>query len=74
VPGTILWLRLKVVGAEAGPTGGIRIARASYIQRINTSGGVKPTTGCSEAAHVGARQLVPYETDYLFYRATNRVE
>jgi hypothetical protein len=69
-PGAIPWLLLKVVGADRGPAGGTRLTETVYIQRIRTSGGVAPTTGCSEATNVGAKALVPYKTDYLFYKKT----
>jgi hypothetical protein len=65
-PGAIPWLLLEVAGAKSGPTGGSLLARTTYIQRLNTSGGVAPGPTCSE---VGAIALVPYRTDYFFYRA-----
>jgi hypothetical protein len=68
-PGAVPWLLLRVVGSEAGPNGGRRLAEATYIQRVHTSGGVAPATGCSEAGNVGARAFVPYTTDYYFYKA-----
>jgi hypothetical protein len=61
----IPWLLLQVVGAADGPTGGDRMADTTFIQRINTTGGLKPTGPCVE----GAKALVPYTADYLFYRA-----
>ena len=67
-PGAIPWLLLEVVGAEPGPAGGTRLTETVYIQRIRTSGGVAPATGCDDQdPDVGARALVPYEADYLFY-------
>lgn len=36
---------------------------------LNTSGGVAPSTGCSQLANVGAKAFVPYKADYLFYTA-----
>jgi hypothetical protein len=69
-PGAIPWLLLEVVGADRGPTGGTRLTETSFIQRIRTSGGVAPATGCDEAPNVGAKALVPYKTDYLFYKPT----
>lgn len=69
-PGAIPWLLLEVVGADPGPAGGTRLTKTSYIQRIRTSGGVAPATGCDEALNVGARALVSYRTDYLFYKPT----
>jgi hypothetical protein len=68
--GAIPWLLLKVVGADRGPTGGTQLTETVYIQRIHTSGGVAPTTGCDEVPNVGAKALVPYKTDYLFYKKT----
>jgi hypothetical protein len=65
-PGAVAWLLLSVVGAEAGPTGGDRIAATSFIQRVNTAGGIAPVGGCPA---VGARAFVPYTADYVFYRA-----
>jgi hypothetical protein len=68
-PGAIPWLKLAVVGKSLGPDAGHRLAATTFIQRINTVGGVTPMTGCAEAANIGARKLVPYETDYYFYKA-----
>jgi hypothetical protein len=67
VPNAIPWLLLKVSSATPGPNGGT-LAQTTYIQRINTTGGVAPATGC-DAAHVGATTAVPYTADYYFYRA-----
>lgn len=71
-PDAIPWLLLEVVGADRGPTGGSRLTETTYLQRVHTSGGIKPTTGCAEAAHVGNRVLVPYAADYVFYKASRR--
>lgn len=71
--GAIPWLLLGVVGDDRGPDGdGSRLAPAAFIQRVNTAGGVAPAAGCSETSHVGAKALVPYTTDYYFYRARGR--
>ena len=69
-PGAIPWLLLEVVGAEPGPGGGTRLTETAFIQRIRTSGGLAPETGCDEAPDVGARAFVPYRADYLFYEPT----
>lgn len=61
----IPWLLLKVVGEANGPTGGDRLTRTTFIQRLNTTGGLKPTGTCTE----GDKALVPYTADYFFYRA-----
>ncbi len=66
--GNIPWLLLQRVGARRGPTGGGSLSQATWIQRINTSGGVAPSTGCSQPTDAGAIALVPYSTDYVFLR------
>ena len=66
-PGAIPWLLLRVVGAQAGPTGGQSLTRTSFIQRVNTTGGPAPSTGCAVASDIGKRTFVPYEAIYVFY-------
>ena len=68
-PGAIPWLRLTVVGDEPGPNGGDRLTAATYIHRVNTSGGIAPTMPCNELER---RALVTYEADYYFYRSSGR--
>ena len=45
-PDAIPWLLLEVVGSEYGPTGGHRLTETTYIQRVNTIGGLAPSSGC----------------------------
>jgi hypothetical protein len=61
---------LQVVGAQDGPTGGDKLLETTFIQRLNTSGGVAPLTGCTHSTDVGKMALVPYTADYFFYKAT----
>lgn len=67
-PGAIPWLLIEVVGAQAGPTGGDKLTRTTFIQRLNTVGGAAPSTGCSLSTEVGAKAFVPYTADYFFYK------
>jgi hypothetical protein len=67
-PGAIPWLKLQTAGVEEGPTGGTFLSQTSFIQRLNTSGGIAPATGCAQASQIGSIALVPYSTDYFFYR------
>jgi hypothetical protein len=67
--GSIPWLLLQVTGARPGPAGGSMLTQTTYIQRLNTSVGTAPTTGCSEAAQVGNTVYMWYTADYYFYRA-----
>ena len=72
-PNAIPWLLLQSVGGATGPTGGAMLSRTTYVQRLNTAGGIAPATGCSASTDVvGAIALVPYTTDYFFYRASRR--
>ena len=67
-PGAIPWLLLRVVGSQAGPTGGTALSDTLYIQRVNTNGGVAPAAGCKSAQDIGKKALVAYTTDYVFYK------
>ena len=68
-PDAIPWLRLPVAGAQDGPTGGDRLTATTFIQRLNTSGGVAPPSmDCDSSTDVGARAFVPYTADYFFYK------
>lgn len=64
-PTAIPWLLLKVVGKAVGPTGGDKMTVTTYIQRVNTTGGLIPTRECAP----GDRALVPYTANYYFYKA-----
>ena len=61
-PTAIPWLLLQAKTTE-GP--GI-FARTTYIQRVNTTGGIAPATAGSS---VGQQARVPYTAEYYFYRA-----
>jgi len=63
-PTAIPWLLLKTVSTD-GP--GI-MNLVTYIQRVNTKGGLTPT---APGASTGAIADVPYTTEYYFYRAKN---
>ncbi|MCE9641546.1 MAG: DUF3455 domain-containing protein [Betaproteobacteria bacterium] len=39
----------------------------TYIQRLNTMGGVAPAAPCAKA-NAGAKQQVKYQADYVFYK------
>ena len=45
--GAIPWLKLQVVGTEKGPTHGRTMMGTTFIQRLNTTGGAAPATGCA---------------------------
>lgn len=60
----IPWLLLQTVSND-GP--GI-FSSVSYVQRVNTSGGLAPTT---PGSYIGAEMKVPYTAEYYFYRPEN---
>lgn len=61
-PTAIPWLLLQMVSTQ-GP--GI-FDRVTYIQRVNTAGGLPPT---GPGPFIGAEEEVPYTAEYYFYRA-----
>ena len=64
----VAWLRLEVVGARVGPNGGDTLSHSTFVQRVNTEGGVPPPTGCDRLNDAGQKAFVPYTADYVFYR------
>ena len=61
-PGSI---PLQLVKTDAAMGSGA-MTGVSYIQRLNTKGGVAPATTC-DAMGKGKREVVAYEADYVFY-------
>jgi hypothetical protein len=62
--GAIPWLLLT--SKSVGPAGSF--SRVTSIQRVSTTGGVAPTSGCNQAA-AGKSARVPYTADYYFFAA-----
>jgi hypothetical protein len=58
-PESIPLLRLVVLERQGSGV----FSPVSYIQRLNTVGGVGPLGGCQ----TGAKRQVPYTADYYFY-------
>ena len=56
----------RLYGADCKAVGAGAMTGVSYIQRLNTKGGVAPATAC-DAAGKGKLQVVAYEADYVFY-------
>jgi len=60
--GNIVWLLLKVsASTTTGPFAGV-----TYVQRVNTAGGVAPSAAC-DAGSVNTSVSVPYSADYYFF-------
>jgi len=67
-PGAIPWLLVEAVGKSDGPTGGNTLSLTTFIQRLNTTGGVAPSEGCSLPTDIGRKAFVPYTADYFFFK------
>jgi hypothetical protein len=52
---------------EAGPVG--QLSDTSFIQRVVTTGGLAPATGC-DSTSVDKEARVPYTADYRFWKKT----
>ena len=63
----IAWLLLDAVGVEDGPTGGDILAKTTFVQRVNTTGGLAPKSGCGSPGDLGNQAFIPYTADYFFY-------
>jgi hypothetical protein len=57
------WLLLQAVVTTTGADGD-RLAGTTWVQRLNTAGGVAPSGACTP----GAAADVPYTADYFFWR------
>lgn len=68
MPNTIPWLLLEVVGRQKGPNGGDTLTATTFIQRVNTTGGLAPSEGCTSPADIGNQAFVPYTADYVFFK------
>ena len=66
-PSAIAWLLLDAVGVEDGPTGGDILAKTTFVQRVNTTGGLAPKSGCGSPGDLGNQAFIPYTADYFFY-------
>jgi hypothetical protein len=68
-PNAIAWLLLRTFPGYVGKTGGRKLTATTYIQRVNTTGGVMPATGCAVPSDIGKLEVIPYTADYYFYKA-----
>lgn len=66
-PDAIPWLLLSAKSTTTGPTGGTTLTETSYIQRLNTRGGLTPPAADCNAGTVGSTQSVPYSAIYHFF-------
>jgi hypothetical protein len=58
---------LSQAGVLEGSGNGDDLAAATFVQRVNTVGGLAPSIGCNSSNDIGKTAFVPYEADYVFY-------
>ena len=63
-PTAIPWLLLQTVSTDGNDI----LSSVTYIQRVNTKGGLTPT---APGSTTGAVADVPYTAEYYFFRAKN---
>ncbi|HEX3222502.1 MAG TPA: DUF3455 domain-containing protein [Nocardioides sp.] len=66
-PTAIPWLKLSAASTTAGADGD-RLVRTTYIQRLNTTGGLPPAASQCDTTTVGTQAEVPYTADYYFWK------
>ncbi len=71
---SIACLLLQSIGNQEGPTGGKTLAKVTYVQRLNTKGGLAPSTGCNDFNDFGKQALVPYTADYYFFHGPQQAQ
>lgn len=64
---SIACLLLQAIGTQDGPAGGKILSKTTFVQRVNTKGGLAPADGCAAAEDIGKQALVPYSADYFFW-------
>jgi hypothetical protein len=68
-PTAIDWLLLSARSTAAGLDGD-RLFGTTFIQRTETTGGLRPSAGTCNESTVGTTAEVPYTADYHFWKAT----
>ena len=69
-PTAIQWLLLSAAPTTAGDDGG-RLTSTTFIQRINTTGGLEPPAADCNTSTAGTTEEVAYTADYYFWKATS---
>ena len=63
----VAWLLLSRAGVLGASANGADLSVATFVQRVNTVGGLAPSTGCSSPDDIRTTAFVPYEADYVFF-------
>jgi Protein of unknown function (DUF3455) len=70
VPNAIPWLLLSATKTTAG-RGGHLLSDTTFIQRLNTTGGLVPTDPCNDSTTPKVRPIA-YTADYYFWKAKSK--
>jgi hypothetical protein len=68
-PTAVPWLLLAKASSTVGADG-TRLTATTYIQRINTVGGLPPSADACNVGTVGTTAEIPYTADYEFWKAS----
>jgi Protein of unknown function (DUF3455) len=71
-PTAIDWLLLSATSTAEGPRRGDLLADTTFIQRVNTTGGLIPPAADCHAGTAGTVKEIPYTADYHFWKARHR--
>jgi hypothetical protein len=71
-PASIPWLLLQAKSTTPATTnnGPGRMSDVTYVQRLETTGGLAPATGC-DVDHIGDTADVDYTAKYFFYESSD---
>jgi hypothetical protein len=67
----IAWVLIQPVALQGGTAGSEGLTTTTFVQRLNTTGGLAPAAGCESATDVGHQAFVPYTADYFFYEKSS---
>jgi hypothetical protein len=63
----IPWLLLSAARTSAGPDGA-RLEGTTFVQRLNTTGGLQPAASECNATTANTTSEIPYTADYAFWK------
>ena len=69
-PDAIAWVKLEWLERKWDRPAAGTLFGTTFVQRLNTEGGLAPLTGCDNPQDIGRKAFIPYTADYFFYRQT----
>jgi hypothetical protein len=68
-PTAVDWLLLSATSTTPG-----KLGKTTYIQRVNTTGGLVPPAADCHAGTAGTTKEIPYTADYRFFKTRHRCQ